>query len=145
MKLLLHLLIIVGLCALAVFVYFAVFDSTRDTTPHPLADEIFVIHGQETNCSTLFKQPCDYTLQSEFNRWGNGLESFIDSNTLGPYATDIGFASSAKLSLQACGVARTAGKTVLEFEDLARQDHPNATRTELFSFWNRTPQGLCPE
>lgn len=145
MKLILHLLIIVGLCALAVFVYFAVFDSTRNTTPNPLPDETFVIQGQETNCSTLFKQPCDFTLQSEFNQWGDGLESFIDSNTLGSYATEIGFAPSAKLSLQACGLARTAGKTVLEFEALARQDHPDASRAELFPFWNRTPQGLCPQ
>ncbi|MDJ0362579.1 hypothetical protein [Rhodococcus sp. H29-C3] len=63
---------------------------------------------------------------------------------MGPYAADIGFVDSAKLSLQACGVARTAGKTVLEFEDLAQRDHPDATSAQLFPFWNQTRQELCP-
>ncbi|MDJ0396520.1 hypothetical protein QMK17_24775 [Rhodococcus sp. G-MC3] len=145
MKRILHLLIIVALCALAVVVFLKVFDSTRDTTPRPQADESFVIDGQEATCSTLFGQPCDYTIQSEYNRWGDGLESFVNSSPLGSYATDIGFVASAKLSLQACGVARTAGQTVLEFEELAQTDHPEATRTQLFPFWNRTRQSLCPE
>lgn len=145
MKRILHVLIIVALCALAVVVFLAVFGSSRDTTPHPLADKTFTIHGRPTTCSTLFGQACDYSLQSEYNRWGNGLESFVESSPLGSYATDIGFVASAKLSLQACGLARTAGKTVLEFEALARREHPDATSAQLFPFWNRTRQGLCPK
>lgn len=145
MKRILHVLIIVALCVLAVVVFLAVFDSSRDTSSRSLADDTFTIGGRPTTCSTLFGQPCDYTLQSEYNRWGNGLETFVTTSPLGSYATDIGFVASAKLSLQACGLARTAGKTFLEFEALARREHPDATSAELFPFWNRTRQALCPK
>ena len=145
MNRILYVLIIVTLCTLAVVGFLVALSSFRDTTPRPLADETFMIHGQPTTCSMLFGQACDYSLQSEYNRWGNGLESFIESSPLGPYATEIGFAASAKLSLQACGLARTAGKTALEFETLARREHPEATSPQLFPFWNRTRQGLCPQ
>ncbi|CAG7634652.1 hypothetical protein SIM91_43500 [Rhodococcus opacus] len=144
MKRILHVLISVALCALAVVVFLTVFESSRDTTPRPLAEETFTIGGRPATCSALFGQPCDYTLQSEFNRWGSGLESFVESSPLGSYAADIGFVASAKLSLRACGLARTVGKTFLEFEALARRDHPDATSPQLFPFWNRTRQGLCP-
>lgn len=144
MKRIVHVLIIVTLCALAGGVFLAVYDSSRDTAPRPLADTTFTIDGQPTTCSTLFEQPCEYRLQSEYNRWGGGLESFVHTSPLGTYAHDIGFAPSAKLSLTACGLARTAGKTFLEFVTVARADHPDATSPQLFPFWNRTRQGLCP-
>ena len=145
MKRILNVLIIVTVCTLAFVGFLVAFNSFRGTTPRPLADQTFTIHGQPTTCSMLFGHACDYSLQSQYNRWGNGLESFVESSTLGPYATEIGFAASAKLSLQACGLARTAGNTVLEFEALARAEHPEATSPQLFPFWNRTRQGLCPQ
>lgn len=143
-KRILNVLIFLGFFAVIFIVLFAVIKSSRDTTSPALADESFVIQGQPTTCSSLFGEPCDFDLQTEYNMWGDGLESFVDSGVLGPYAADIGFVDSAKLSLQACGVNRTAGKTVLEFEDLAQRDHPDATRAQLFPFWNETRQDLCP-
>lgn len=144
MRRILNVLIVVALCALAVVVIRTIFESSRDTTPRPIADTTFTIHGRPTTCGALFGQPCDYTLQSAYNRWGAGLEPFIESSPLGPYATEIGFVASAKLSLQACGLNRTVGKTFLEFVALARREHPDATSPDLFPFWNRTRQALCP-
>ena len=37
-----------------------------------------------------------------------------------------GFPAAAKLALQACVLSHTAGKTVLEFVDVGRLDHPDA-------------------
>lgn len=144
MKRVLHGLIFLALCVLVVAAFLTVFDTAQDTTSRPLADKTSMIGGKPTTCSTLFEQPCDYSLQSEYNQWGDRLETFVTSSPLGSYASEIGFVASAKLSLQACSLARTAGRTVLDFESLARRNHPEAVSSQLFAFWNRTPQGLCP-
>ena len=61
-----------------------------------------------------------------------------------PFARSIGFVAEAKLSLQACEVSATAGRTILDFYTLAEIDHPTATTTDLFPFWNESRQFLCP-
>ncbi len=43
---------------------------------------------------------------------------------LGPYADRIGVAASAKLSLRACVLARTSGRTFLEFVDVSNPPTP---------------------
>ncbi|ANS28684.1 hypothetical protein R1CP_20010 [Rhodococcus opacus] len=127
---------------------FAVFQVLRHDPehpePHPLADAVFVISGRPTTCADLLTHPCDYTLQTQYNQWGARLEQFLTTSPLGPYADRIGFAASAKLSLQACALSRTVGKTFLEFVAVAHVDNPDATSPELFPFWNRTRQSLCP-
>lgn len=117
---------------------------TRQPESHTAPDAVVVIHGQPVTCAGLFHQTCSFDLQSEFNQWGHGLESFVDSGALGPYAREIRFTAAAKLSLQACGINNTAGRTVLDFYDLARVDQPTATTTDLFPFWNESLQFLCP-
>ncbi|GAF42979.1 hypothetical protein [Rhodococcus wratislaviensis] len=112
--------------------------------PRPLPDTAVMVHGVPTTCSELFGQPCDFGLQAAFNRWGTGLAAFVDSGVLGPYAERIGFLASAKLSLDACALSHTTGKTVLEFVEQAQRQHPDAGSPELFPFWNRTRQTLCP-
>ena len=113
-------------------------------TARTLADAVFVIDGTPSTCADLFAHPCDYTLQSQYNQWGPRLEQFLTTSPLGSYADRIGFAASAKLSLQACALSRTVGKTFLEFVAAARAEHPDATSPQLFPFWHRTRQGLCP-
>ena len=66
-----------------------------------------------------------------------------------PGSSDLSPAVSAswrrrKLSLQACEVSATAGRTILDFYTLAEIDHPTATTTDLFPFWNESRQFLCP-
>ncbi|KAA0015875.1 hypothetical protein [Antrihabitans cavernicola] len=119
-------------------------DPSPAAAPPPLEDTAFTVSGHPTTCSELFRHQCDFNLQYDYDKWGNGLESFVDSGVLGTYAEDIGFVPSAKLSLQACGVAGTDGTTFLNFIDLAHADHPDAGSPQLFPFWNRTRQGLCP-
>lgn len=139
------LLIIVVVGGIGIALYFLVSEAAQDTPPRPLADQAFTINGRPTTCSELFRHACDFNLQSEYNMWGDGVESFVTSSALGSYAEDIGFVATAKLSLQACGLSRTPGKTFLEFIDLARLDQPDASSAQLFPFWNRTRQDLCPQ
>lgn len=110
---------------------------------HSLPDTVVTIEGQPVTCTELFQKTCSFDLQSAYNQWGNGIESFVDSGALGPYARSIGFTAAAKLSLQACGINNTAGRTVLDFYDHARVDHPMAVTPDLFPFWNASRQFLC--
>ena len=130
----------------AVLVVWAVASRPEPTAPpRPLPDTAVMVHGRPTTCSELFGYPCDFDLQSTFNRWGRSLGPFVDSGVLGPYAEQIGFLASARLSLDACTLSHTTGKTVLEFVEQARRQHPEAGSPELFPFWHRTRQSLCPQ
>ncbi|KAA0017021.1 hypothetical protein [Antrihabitans cavernicola] len=123
---------------------YLVSDPSPSAAPPPLADTAYTVNGRPTTCTDLFHQPCDFTLQYGYDMWGQHLESFVNSGVLGTYRDDIGFVASAELSLQACGVAHTTGKTFLDYLDLAHTDHPEAGSPQLFPFWNRTRQDLCP-
>lgn len=136
--------LIVVLIAAGVVTFFALWDGSDTAAHRPLDDSAFVIHGQRTTCSTLFGRPCDYDLQTEYNRWGAELGRFVDTTDFGPYGNALPFADAARLSLQACMYSHAAGRTELEFVELARRDHPDADSVELFPFWNRARQGLCP-
>ncbi|MEE2032377.1 hypothetical protein [Rhodococcus chondri] len=135
---------ILVLLVLGAVVFYATRDGSTESAERPLEDSSFVIEGRRTTCTQLFRHPCDYSLQLEFNRSGHNLENFVNSEYLGPYAENIGFAESAKLALQACVLSHTAGKTILEFVEVGRADHPDAGLVELFPFWNRARQQLCP-
>nr|WP_253252953.1 hypothetical protein [Rhodococcus erythropolis] len=130
--------------ALAVAILLLLSGSPRERTSHELADTEHTIGGQPTTCTELFGETCSFALQSDYNQWGQNLESFVNAGTLGPFARSIGFVVEAKLSLQACEVSATAGRTILDFYTLAGIDHPAATTTDLFPFWNESRQFLCP-
>lgn len=134
--------VIVGV--VAVGAYLVIHKSPQAETSRTLADTPAVIDGQPTTCAELFGEACSFDLQTEYNQWGHAIDSFVHSGVLGPYARSIGFAPAAKLSLQACGVSSTAGRTVFDFNDLALTDHPDASTTDLFPFWNASRQFLCP-
>lgn len=125
-------------------VYLVIHKSPQGDTSRPLADTSAIIGGQPTTCAELFGEACSFDLQTEYNQWGHAIDSFVNSGVLGPYARSIGFAAAAKLSLQACGVSATAGRTVFDFNELARVEHPEASTTDLFPFWNASRQFLCP-
>ncbi len=129
---------------LAVAVLLLLSGSPREGTSHELADTVHTIGGKPTTCTELFGETCSFALQSDYNQWGQNLEGFVNAGTLGPFARSIGFVAEAKLSLQACEVSATAGRTILDFYTLAEIDHPTATTTDLFPFWNESRQFLCP-
>jgi hypothetical protein len=119
-------------------------DARLPAWSHELADTVHTIGGKPTTCTELFGETCSFALQSDYNQWGQNLEGFVNAGTLGPFARSIGFVAEAKLSLQACEVSATAGRTILDFYTLAEIDHPTATTTDLFPFWNESRQFLCP-
>lgn len=108
--------------ALAVAVLLLLSGSPREGTSHELADTVHTIGGKPTTCTELFGETCSFALQSDYNQWGQNLEGFVNAGTLGPFARSIGFVAEAKLSLQACEVSATAGRTILDF--YTRRDRP---------------------
>ncbi|MDI9978759.1 hypothetical protein [Rhodococcus sp. IEGM 1307] len=119
-------------------------NTPSESAPRPVKDRAFVIGRHPTTCSQLVGQACGFDLQTVYNDVGDRLEGFVHTADLGPYADRMGVAASAKLSLQACVLARTSGKTFLEFVDVSQPAHPDAGSPELFPFWNRAREELCP-
>ncbi|QBJ98722.1 hypothetical protein ERC79_14005 [Rhodococcus sp. ABRD24] len=143
MRVLVGVAIIAALCGFGVALYRFVSELPRTPTSRPIVSESFTIGDRPSTCSDLFGV-CDYNLQLSYNRWGRQLDVFQDAPTLGPYGRELGFAASALLGLQACDVARTPGRTYLEFLDRANVEHPEATSPQLFPFWDLATRELCP-
>ncbi|ABG99172.1 conserved hypothetical protein (plasmid) [Rhodococcus jostii RHA1] len=100
--------------------------------------------GADDHLQSAGGQACGFDLQTVYNDVGGRLEGFVHTADLGPYADRIGVAASANLSLRACVLARTSGRTFLEFVDVSQPAHPDAGSPELFPFWNRAREELCP-
>ena len=135
--------LLVVLIAAAVAAFFMVWESPEDPARRTLDDSAFVLDGHSTTCAALYREPCGYELQLEYNRRGANLDTFVNSTDLGPWGNSLSFADAAELTLQACVYSRTAGKTVLEFIELGRHAHPDAGPVELTPFWNKARQDLC--
>ncbi|MEE2056660.1 hypothetical protein [Rhodococcus artemisiae] len=136
-------LLLVVLIAAAVAAFFIAWDGPKDPPQRTLDDSAFVLDGHSTTCTALFRKPCDYETQLEYNRRGTELDTFVDSTDLGPWGNSLPFADAAELALQACVYSRTAGMTVLEFIELGQRTHPDAGSVELTPFWNKARQELC--
>lgn len=136
-------LLLVVLIAATVAAFFVVWETPEDPARRDLDDSAFVLDGHSTTCTALFRKPCDYETQLEYNRRGTDLDKFVDSADLGPWGNSLPFADAAELALQACVYSRTAGKTVLEFIELGQRTHPDAGSVELTPFWNKARQELC--
>ncbi|NLV80664.1 MAG: hypothetical protein GXY65_15270 [Rhodococcus sp.] len=136
--------LLVALIAVGVAVVLVAWNSVDEPRDRSLDDSAFLIHGRNTTCSTLFGEPCEFALQAEFNQRGRDLEEFVETTDFGPWGNALPFADAALLSLQACMYSGGAGKTELEFVELGRRTHPDAGSVQLFPFWNRARQGLCP-
>lgn len=115
------------------------FDSTRT-----VEDTQVLLDGTPTTCGELFGAPCSVAMQTTYNRIAPGLDGFVRGADLGPWAATIDFDETAALLVEACSLIGQPGQTQLEFVDLARVWHPEAGSPELFPFWNRAREGLCP-
>lgn len=114
-------------------------DSTRT-----VEDTEVVLDGSPTTCGELFGAPCSVDVQTTYNRIGPRLDGFVRGADFGPWSATIGFDEAAILVVEACDLSGRPGQTDLEFVDLARVRHPDAGSPELFPFWQRAQEGLCP-
>lgn len=103
-------LLLVVMVAATVAAFFMVWETPEDPARRALDDSAFVLDGRSTTCTALFRKPCDYETQLEYNRRGTDLDKFVDSADLGPWGNSLPFADAAELALQACVYSRTAGK-----------------------------------
>lgn len=122
-------LLLVVLIAAAVAAFFIAWDGPKNPPQRTLDDSAFVLDGRSTTCTALFRKPCDYETQLEYNRRGTDLDTFVDSTDLGPWGNSLPFADAAELALQACVYSRTAGMTVLEFIELGQRAHRTPGRS----------------
>ncbi|MFI6396599.1 hypothetical protein ACIBED_00620 [Rhodococcus coprophilus] len=136
--------VLVLVAVVAAGFYFALRGVSDSDSTRTVEDTRVVLDGTPTTCGELFGAPCSLSLQTTYNRIAPRLDEFVRGTDLGPWAATIGFDESAALLVEACSLIGHPGQTQLEFVDLGRVWHPEAGSPELFPFWNRAREGLCP-
>jgi hypothetical protein len=110
------------------------------------------IEGKSYNCTELFKQPCGAEFATAFDKWGDNVDTYVNSGKLGPLgnpggdpaAATIPYETIAFLGLYGCMMSE-AGYTSKDFIAYGQKVQPGATGTELLPFWFQAQRGLCPE
>ncbi|PTR27418.1 hypothetical protein C8K36_10440 [Rhodococcus sp. OK519] len=142
-RIIVAVLLVAALFGTGVAFYRVLSDVAPASTDRPLANEVATVKGRTMTCAELLPDGCTFDLQFAFDRWGDGLNAFVASD-LGPWGRGLPVAPAAKLGLEACNTASMPGRTYLEFEPVARVDHPGASTPELYPFWNQAREILCP-
>ncbi len=136
--------VLVLVAVVAAGFYFALRGVSDSESTRSVEDTEVVLDGTPTTCGELFGAPCSVDVQTTYNRIAPRLDDFVRGADFGPWAATIGFDESAILVVEACNLIGRPGQTDLEFVDLARVRYPNAGSPELFPFWQRAREGLCP-
>lgn len=136
-------LVVAALLGTGFAFYHAMSGVTQTSTDRPLANDVVTVRGRTVTCAELLPDGCSFDLQFAFDRWGDQLNSYVASD-LGPWGRGLPVEPAAKLGLQACNLSSMPGQTYLEFERVARADHPDASTAQLFPFWDQARRVLCP-
>ncbi|ORL31728.1 hypothetical protein A5N78_13065 [Prescottella equi] len=142
-RIIVAVLVVAALLGTGFAFYRALSDVAQTSTERPLADEVATVRGRTVTCVELLPDSCSFDMQFAFDRWGDGLNAYLASD-LGPWGRGVSDASAAKLGLQACNLSSIPGQTYLEFERVARADHPDANTSQLYPFWDQARRILCP-
>ena len=106
-------------------------------------DRTVQVDRTPVTCRSLVPEGCDFDLQHAFDRWGGQIGVYAASD-LGPWGRGLGPAAAVTLGLRACDIASTPGKTFLEFVEVGRATHPEASSPQLFPLWQQAQRLLCP-
>lgn len=136
--------VLVLVAVVAAGFYFVLRSVSDSESTRTVEDTRVVLDGTPTTCGELFGTPCSLSLQTTYNRIAPRLDEFVRGTDLGPWAATIDFDETAALLVEACSLIGQPGQTQLEFVDLGRVWHPEAGSPELFPFWNRARERLCP-
>lgn len=142
-RIIVAVLVVVALLGTGFAFYHALSDVAQTSTERPLANDVATVQGRTVTCAELLPDGCSFDMQFAFDRWGDGLNAYVSSD-LGPWGRGLAVAPTAKLGLQACNLSSMPGQTYLEFEQVARADHPDASTAQLFPFWDQARRVLCP-
>ncbi len=116
-----------------------------------------VIMGEKFTCGEIVGDEdgeCDWQTRITFVRWGDNLNAYIKSESLGPLGDDIrsldnptglvSFREVAAIGLYACRhMATNASQD--EFVDWLHELHPDQDRSVLLPFWSGAQQFLCAD
>ncbi|MBT2550989.1 hypothetical protein [Arthrobacter sp. ISL-65] len=122
-------------------------DSPVATRPHSDPKTI-QINGKKYACSDLSVNACDKGVTEAFDKWGDKLEGFVNSDRLGT----LGRGGSAKLpdgriarlGLLSCMYMDLKADST-KFLEGAKALEPRAKDTDLLLFWLESNRVICPE
>jgi hypothetical protein len=125
---------------------------TTRTTPATSNPKKVRIEGKNYTCDELLALTCTPKFTSAFERWGDRLDSYVNSGKLGPLGNPGGdpaasllpFEQIAYLGLYAC-LLNEAGGTSKDFIVDAKNAKPDADNVEWLPFWFEAERGLCSE
>jgi hypothetical protein len=106
------------------------------------------INGKKYACSDLSENACDQGVTDAFDKWGDKLEGFANSDRLGT----LGKGGSgklpddriARLGLLSC-MYMESGADSTKFLEGAKKLEPKARATDLLLFWLESNRVICPE
>lgn len=122
-------------------------DSPAATEPNSGARTI-QINGKDYTCSDLSENACDQGVTEAFDKWGDKLEVFANSDRLGT----LGKGGSgklpddriARLGLLSCMYMESDADST-KFLEGAKKLEPKAKNTDLLLFWLESNRMICPE
>jgi hypothetical protein len=122
-------------------------DSPAATGPNS-GPKTIQINGKRYTCSDLSENACDQGVTDAFDKWGDKLEGFANSDRLGT----LGKGGSAKLAddriarlgLLSCMYMETDADST-KFLEGAKKLEPKAKETDLLLFWLESNRVICPE
>jgi hypothetical protein len=106
------------------------------------------INGKEYSCSDLSENACDQGVTDAFDKWGDKLEGFANSDRLGT----LGKGGSgklpddriARLGLLSCMYMETNADST-KFLEGAKKLEPKSKEPDLLLFWLESNRLICPE
>jgi hypothetical protein len=106
------------------------------------------INGKQYACSDLSENACDQGVTDAFNKWGDKLEGFANSDRL----ATLGKGGSgklpddriARLGLLSCMYMESNADST-KFLEGAKKLEPKAKDTDLLLFWLESNRVICPE
>ena len=104
-----------------------------------------VIDGDPYTCSELLQRECEARYVDAFERWGDGLDDYVNSGSLGEFNGDeYSYGEVADNGLTAC-LVKDVGGDEQDFIDILRDDYgADFPGTALLPLWFEAIENLCP-
>jgi hypothetical protein len=122
-------------------------DSPAPTGPHSGPKTVH-INGKKYGCSDLAVNACDKGVTAAFDKWGDKLEGFVNSDRLGTLGKGgpgkLPDARIARLGLLSC-MYMDLNADSTRFLEGAKRLEPKAKDTDLLLFWLESNRVICPE
>jgi hypothetical protein len=123
-------------------------ENAATTPPAGSNEKTVAIDGKYYTCAEVIGKKCDDAFTYAFGKWGDHVDSYVNSGRLGPLGngenSPFSYEQIATLGLAACAYSER-GYTSADFVKDAKETHTTALGTELLPFWFQAHRSICTE